>query len=98
MQFLSYGSQEGAAPSPGQSFWVDHQPRNGGFLVRKSGSFCFIHCFVKVHTLLLEPQFQQRCDQQGIELNRDAFLTLAEQVQSIQRALQEPEINSTCQR
>jgi len=44
-----------------------------------------------VHTLLLEVQFQQGGDQQGIEVNRRTFLGMAEQVQTIHRAFQESE-------
>ena len=92
MQLFAHRGQEGVASRSGQPLWVDHQSGDGGLVgFTQERDIGRRQSFIAIDTLLLEPQFQQCSDQQGIEVNRDALLGMTEQVQAVQRAFQEPE-------
>jgi hypothetical protein len=92
VQLLTHRSQERVAPCSRQSLRVDHQAGNGRWvrlgLGRSGGRQSR---FTQSDTLLLEPQFEQGGDQQGIEVKSDAFWGVTEQMQAIQRPFQKPE-------
>jgi hypothetical protein len=90
MQFFAHRGQKGVASCSGQPLWVDHQSGDGGLVsLTQERDIGRRQSFIAIDTLLLEPQFQQCSDQQGIEVNRDALPGMTEQVQAIQRAFRE---------
>jgi hypothetical protein len=90
MQFFAHRGQKGATSCSGQPLWVDHQSSDGGLVsLTQERDIGRRQSFIAIDTLLLEPQFQQCSDQQGIEVNRDALPGMTEQVQAIQRAFRE---------
>ena len=92
MQLFPNRSQERIATRSSQLLRVDHQTDNSRLVSRAlERGVGKRRCFTEIHTLLLEPQFQQGGDQQGVEVNRGTSLGMAEQVQTIHRAFQESE-------
>lgn len=90
MQLLTHGGQESMATCSCQSPRVDHEPGNGHLMyliLRGKGG----RRFTEVYALLLESQFQQGGDQQGIEVEGDAHFGMAKQMQAFLRAFQESE-------